>query len=375
MTKNDYYEILGVSRNASEDEIKKAFRKLAIEWHPDKHRGDKKAKAEEKMKEINKAYEVLSNPEKRQNYDRYGTAENFAQGSPGEGFGQEGSFFQDIFKTFFGDEIDYSSRGGYYGDQSRSQAGSDILINLEVTFRESVLGCKKRVTISLEKACRACRGQAKTHSPNHNVITCSACKGSGKVTNQTVLGTFRTTCSQCRGKGGKLANEKEIIELNIPRGVQPGQKLRYQGIGNDGWYGGEKGDIYVSLTVKENPYFQRKGNDIHVKLPISFLDAILGNTVRVITLDTKVVKGEIEGLKEVRVPAGSQHGDRLVLRDQGCYFGINQARRGDLYIWLQVKLPAKITKVTEEILRRIQQETSWSPNRDFIEKNKNVAES
>ena len=234
MTKNDYYKILGVSRDASEDEIKKAFRKLAMKWHPDKHPGEKKAEAEKRMKEINKAYEVLSNPEKRQNYDRYGTAEKFAHGSPGEGFGQEGSFFQDIFKTFFGDEIDYSSQKGYYGGQNRSQTGRDISINLVVTFKESILGGEIRVPLDLEKTCSACRGQAKTHAPNHNIITCPACKGEGATTSRTVLGTFRTTCSQCRGKGGKLATEKEIIRLNIPRGVQPGQKLRYQGIGNDG---------------------------------------------------------------------------------------------------------------------------------------------
>src|SRR4051794_9942732 len=165
------------------------------------------------MKEINKAYEVLSNPKERQNYDRYGTAENFSRGSPGEGFGQEGEFFKDIFKTFFGEEVEFGQKG-YYGDKSRSQVGSDILINIVVTFKESILGGEKRVSLDLEKTCQACRGQAKTHSPNHNIITCPACKGSGKITSQTVLGMFRTTCSQCRGKGGKLATEKETVELN-----------------------------------------------------------------------------------------------------------------------------------------------------------------
>ena len=186
------------------------------------------------MKEISKAYEVLSNPEKRRDYDRYGSAEGFTQGSPEGNFGGEEDFFRDIFDTFFGRGGSRAGRETHTRSRAQPQAGSDILINVTLTFKESVLGVKKKITLELEKSCSGCSGRTKTHVPNHNVITCSACKGTGATASRTVFGTLRTTCSQCHGKGGKLATARETIELNIPRGIQPEKKLRYQGIGNDG---------------------------------------------------------------------------------------------------------------------------------------------
>ncbi|MEG7979097.1 MAG: J domain-containing protein [Mollicutes bacterium UO1] len=366
MNKKDYYDVLGIDRKASEKEIKSAYHKLAVKWHPDKWVGKSEAEkklAEEKMKEVNQAYEVLSNSEKRQNYDQYGSAESFAQGHPGGGSGREESFFKDIFDSFFGGASDYSGRGRYSEDRTQFQGGSDILINIDLSFKESVLGVKKKIALELEKACSACQ-QTGAASPSE-IIECPTCQGRGIVDTiqRTVLGAIRTqtTCSRCQGEkhvikkkcrqcgGRKFVTEKETIEINIPRGIQPEKKLRYQGIGNEGWHGGARGDIYVAIKMKENSYFQRKGADIHVNLPISFLDAILGNVVEVITL---------EGVEKISVPAGTQNNDHLTLHSRGCYLAINKTARGNFYIWLQVKLPKKITLATEGILRNIQRETS-----------------
>nr|CAG8528829.1 11833_t:CDS:2 [Entrophospora candida] len=326
-----------------QDELEKKFPKEeeqkdekedTLDVHPepkDKDKNEKKV-AGEKFKEIKEAYEVLSDPEKRQKYDLYGSAEDPAQGFNTSGFsGRSGNFFEDIMKTFFG------------GDDS-----------ITLTFKESVFGTKKNISLNLQKVCSDCR-QTGAYSPN-DIQECSTCQGTGIVNaiQRTVLGTIRTQipCSRCQGEGKKIKRKcekckgikfipkQETIPFVIPSGVKSGERLRYKGIGNDGWYGGERGDIYVVIKVKENPYFQRKGNDIHVNLPISFLDAILGNTVKVITLETRVENGVVKDLEEVKIPA--------------------------------VKLPKKVASATEGILRNIQKETTWNPNHDFIEKNKDI---
>lgn len=246
-----YYDILGVSEDASESEIKAAFRKLAFKWHPDRNQ-DKKKAAEAKMKEINEAYEVLSNPEKRQNYDRYGNAEGFARGSPENGFesefGRGEGFFKDIFETFFGGRSDYSGRKARASDRVRPQAGSDILINITLSFKESVLGVKKKINLKLERACNIC--QQTGAASRADIIECPKCQGWGVINTvqKTVLGAIRTQvdCPHCRGEGKtikkncrncegkKFFSQTETIEINIPRGIRPESKLRYQGIGNDG---------------------------------------------------------------------------------------------------------------------------------------------
>jgi molecular chaperone DnaJ len=245
--KKDYYDILGIDRKASEAEIKAAYRKQALKWHPDKNPNNK-AEAEEKMKEVNQAYEVLSDPTKRQNYDRYGSAEGFSQGNNDFGRGGEG-IFEDIFSTFFGGaQSDYFGRGTNSKNKNHSQNGDDVLISVNLSFKESILGVRKKVSLELEKSCNSC--QQTGAASRSDIVECSICQGRGVVNTvqRTVLGAIRTqiTCSQCQGegktikkkcpecKGKKITRQKEIIELNIPRGINPDKKLRYQSIGNDG---------------------------------------------------------------------------------------------------------------------------------------------
>ena len=338
MTKKDYYDILGVKKNASEEEIKKAYRKLALKWHPDKNPDDKEA--EVKMKEINQAYSVLSDKKERQNYDKYGGEESFFhQGNGGFGSFRTSSFFEDILDSFgFGNEIDFGRKKGQTTQEFKEpQSKSDLVFNLPLTFKESVLGTKKKISFEVERACSNCH-QSGAYSPN-DIVECSTCQGYGVViTNQrTILGTIRTqtTCPRCQGRkkiikrkcehclGKKFITQKEILEINIPRGIQPNQKLRYPEVGNDSLYSGKRGDIYIVIKVQDNSYFRRKVNDIHVSLPISFLDAILGNEVEVITL---------EGIEKILIPSGTQVGDYFLLRNRGCYLGINKTSRGDMYI-------------------------------------------
>jgi molecular chaperone DnaJ len=272
--KKDYYDILGIDRKAIEAEIKTAYRKLALKWHPDKNPNNRD-EANAKMQEINEAYEVLGDSTKRQNYDRYGSAEGFSQGSNGFGRGGE-SVFEDIFSTFFGGaESDYFNRGTRSRERNHPQNGADILININLTFKESILGVQKKVSLELEKSCTSC--QQTGAASRRDIVECSYCQGKGVVNTvqRTILGAIRTqvACSYCQGegktikkkcpdcKGKKIVSQKEFIDLNIPRGINPEKKLRYQGIGNDGWYGGAKGDIYVTIKVKESSYFERKGNE------------------------------------------------------------------------------------------------------------------
>ncbi|CAJ0914561.1 1297_t:CDS:2 [Entrophospora sp. SA101] len=338
---DDTLDILGVSEKASAAEIKTAYRKLALKWHPDHKPESEKKVAEEKFKEISEAYGVLSDSTKRENYDLYGSAEGLNQGF-GSSQGSAGpgdDFFKNIFESFFGGQVDdYTKQRTTQGRSGvETEAGEDILISLSLTLKESILGVKKKIVLDLKKACQTCR-QTGAYSAA-DLITCRSCQGQGIVNTiqQTVLGNIRTqtTCPKCQGQGKVISKKcrscngekfllrSETIELNIPRGIQPEKKLRYQGIGNDGLHGDRKGDIYVIVKVKENSYFQRKGNDLHINLPISFLDAILGSMVEVITL---------EGIEKITVAAGTQNGECLIMRKRGCYLGTNQTARGDLYI-------------------------------------------
>lgn len=332
------------------------------------------------MKEINQAYGVLGDKEKRQNYDRYGDKEPFSRSSNSSGFGgfdNSADFFEEILSGFgFGGEIEFGKKKSRATPEFETQPGNDLIFSLLLTFKESVLGTKKKISFDLEKPCPDCR-QSGAHSAA-DIRECSTCQGRGIVntTQRTILGFIPTqmTCPRCQGQrkiitkkcqtclGRKFVIQKEIMEINIPRGIQPDQKLRYQGVGNHGLYG-SRGDIYIKIKVQENSYFQRKVNDVYVSLPISFLDAILGHEAEVITL---------EGVEKILIPAGTQNDDYLVLRNRGCYLAINKNSRGDLYVLLKIKMPKKITKETRETLQNFQTKTNWNPNRVFIEKNRDL---
>lgn len=383
MNKKNYYETLEINRNANAEEIKKVYRKLAAKWHPDKWANkspQERQEATKKMQEINEAYDVLGDEQKKKTYDLYGQSSSEATGfNPQDfgGFGGNSSIFDDIFDIFTGGR--HSSRTTTKKTGEISQKGEDILLNISLSFKESILGTSKKVILELERSCVSCK-QTGAYSPN-DIKECSNCHGQGVVSmvQQTVLGNIRTqtTCSLCRGRcriitrkcencsGRKFIKKRETVQIDFPRGIQPGKRLRMKCLGNDGWYGGERGDIYIETDIKKHRYFQRKDNDIYVSVPISFLDAILGNSVEVIT---------IEGIEKIKIPAGSQNGDHLVLKNRGCYLGVGNYSRGDFYIWLQVMLPKKVKPKTREILEKIEKDTDWHPNQDFIIKNKDIIE-
>jgi molecular chaperone DnaJ len=240
-----------------------------------------------------------------------------------------------------------------------------------------VIGFSKKISLDLKKACAHCKQTGAESS--FDIVSCVHCEGRGFIDSiqRTILGNMRTQkiCPYCQGqgriikkkcslcKGSKFTNAREEISFNVPLGINPEKKLILRSKGNDGLLGGKRGDIYVTLKIEKDLYFKRKSNDIHVELEISFLDALLGNKVEIIT---------IEGLEEISIPSGSQNGECLILRDKGCYTGINKKTRGDLIVWLKIRLPKKINPGTEEILRKLYEESTWRPNRDFIEKNKKL---
>jgi molecular chaperone DnaJ len=384
MPKKDYYEILGVDKNASEAEIKQAYHKLVLKWHPDRNPHNKE-KANTKIKEINEAKEVLLDKEKRQKYDQYGHAtENFQTGGSGfEGFGENTSdAFKDIFDAFFGGAHSQRKTANA-ASKWKPQKGEDILLSgLDLNFKESVLGTTCEIEIYLVKACPGCNKSRldleKYTSP------CSRCGGKGVVVRRAFFGeSIYTTCSNCHGQGRvisrkcltcsdkRFTKQKETLSIRVPLGIQPGKRYYYPKLGHDGWYGGERGDIYIEFRVKKHPYFKREENDIHVTLPISFLDAILGNQVEVITLETMELEEKSE---KIRVPVGTQNDDYYVLKGRGCYKDVGSSQRGDFYIHFRIIVPkpTEISAETKEDLKRIekrgQERNGWNPNQNFIKK-------
>lgn len=368
----DYYEILGVGKDASQEEIKKKYRSLALKMHPDRLVGksqSEKKEAEKKFQEITNAYETLSNEDSRKKYDLE------SSGFGGfDGFGNSGSSpFEDIFDNFFwGGEKTRAKN-----DSNSPRRGEDILINITISFKELVLGVEKVFDIDLLKSCPKCL-QSGAYS-NEHIKTCHSCNGRGfvDIVQRSIFGNVRTqsNCNICKGRGkiiskkcdicrgNKFITKQETIKAKIPKGIKPGQRLRMRSLGNDGLYTSERGDIFIEVKVKEHKYFQRKNNDINVTLPISFIDSILGNSVKVLT---------VEGIENVDIPRGSQFGDILTLKNRGFYFDIGRQNRGDFKIFLDIKMPKKIGKETEEIFRKLYENTSWDPNRDFVEKNKDI---
>jgi molecular chaperone DnaJ len=350
--KRDYYEVLGVSKGASDDEIKKAYRALAKKYHPDMNPGDKEA--EVKFKEANEAYAVLSDSEKRAKYDQYGHAAFDPSMGGGSGFGGFGGFgadfdFGDIFSSFFG--------GGGSSRSSRNMAidGDDVLARITITFDEAVFGCKKEISFARVEGCSDCSstGAAKGTSPE----TCQTCRGTGRVTvqQQTMLGYMQTqrACSSCRGTGKiiktpcKNCNGKGFIKVNkklevsIPAGIDNMQRIVLRGQGSAGRNGGVAGDLIIEVRVKEHKLFTRERNNIYCDVPISFAEAALGAEIDIPTLGDKTEKFQI--------PEGTQTGTSFTVKGKGIP-DINSKRKGDLIITVTVETPKNLSSEQKKLL-------------------------
>lgn len=353
--KRDYYEVLGVDKSASADDIKKAYRKLAMKYHPDRNPGDKSA--EEKFKEVGEAYEVLSDADKRSRYDSYGFAgvdPNFNPnaGGFGGGFGGAGFDFGDIFGDFFGGGA--SSRSA---SQNAPRRGENVMARLELTFEEAAFGCEKEVSAPRIENCPTCHG---TGSADGKIETCSRCHGTGQ---EQVVQSFMgmrmqtaTTCSQCGGRGkiiktpcstckgkGKVRKNNRV-KVTVPAGIDNGQTLRVRSEGCVGANGGPNGDLLVEVRVKAHETFVRDGYDIRCAVPISFTQAALGAEIQVPTL---------EGNVPYTIPEGTQTGKEFVIRDKGIPELNNSRRRGDLRFTVVVETPTKLTREQKELLRKL----------------------
>ena len=353
--KRDYYEVLGVAKTASEDEIKSAYRKLAKKYHPDLNPGN--AEAEAKFKEVNEAYGVLSDADKRAKYDQYGTADpqaGFGGGGFSGGFGGFGSGgfsggFEDIFENIF---------GGFTGSRRSNNApeqGRDLRVDMELTFEEAAFGAKKEINLTREESCDECGGSGAAKGTTAEV--CQDCHGSGQVrtTQNTVFGSFsstqqctachgtgriiRTPCKKCGGKG--RIRRARRISINVPAGIDNGQAITLRGEGEQGKRGGAAGDLYVYFSVKPHKLFKRRGNDIYLEVAVSFANAALGAEITVPTLEDNI---------KYKIPEGTQPGTVFRIRGKGIKrLGGND--RGDMYITVGVEIPRRLSSKQKELLR------------------------
>ena len=340
--KRDYYEILNVSRDASSDELKKKYRRLALKYHPDKNPGNKES--EEKFKEAAEAYQVLQDPKKREIYDQYGHQGLEGNGSGFRGFEDVFSGFGDVFEDLFGFNGNRRSR-------NRVQPGRDLQYNIQLDFMEAAFGIEREITIKKKARCSECDGRG--NEKETIIETCPVCKGSGKVTRAQGFFTLQTTCSKCEGTGVHIphpckacrGNGKTIIEkkvsISIPGGVDTGSRLRLTGEGEDGDPGGLPGDLYVSIRVQPHDFFQRDHSDVICQVEISFIQAILGDKIEVPTL---------EGKKILEIPRGTQYGDLFTFHGEGIP-SLRYKERGDQKIQVLIKIPTNISKKQEATLK------------------------
>ena len=351
--KRDYYEVLGIEKNAGADEIKRAYRKLAGKYHPDRNPGDKSA--EEKFKEIGEAYEVLSDSDKRARYDQFGfqgVDPNFGGGQGFDGFGGFGGFgdFGDIFSDFFGGGRRSTTRNG-------PMRGENVAVRVEVTFEEAAFGVEKEVAVPRIENCAACSG---TGSADGATETCAYCRGSGQVrTTQNIMGMAiqsTTTCPQCGGRGKIIKNpcttckgkakvrRTQKVKVNIPAGIDHGQSARVRGEGCVGSNGGPAGDLLVEVAIKRHPIFKREGAEVYCEIPITFTQAALGAEIEIPTLDGKV---------KYEIPEGTQTGKEFVLAGKGIPRVNDPRRRGNHHFFVVVETPTKLTREQKELLRKL----------------------
>ena len=366
MSKKDYYEVLGVVKNASQEEIKKAYRKLALKYHPDKTKGDKAS--EEKFKEASEAYHILSDDKRKTNYDQFGHAA-FEGSGGGQGFGGfDTSSFSDIFEDFFGDF------GGGGSSSSSNNRGNDLRYDLNIDLEEAYSGVEKNVKYTTYKKCSGCSGSgaAKGSKP----ISCSYCSGKGKVRTNQGFFTIQQTCPQCSGYGetiGKPCEEcsgngkvqsNENITVKVPKGVDDGTRIRLSGKGEAGTKNSSNGDLYLFISIDNHTIFKRSEENIYYELPITFSDASLGATVEVPSIDG--------GKSKIKIPPGTQHGKQFRLKGKGMPI-LRRNTFGDLYIRIITEVPISLSKRQKELLEEFKKLEEDKPNpviKNFFEKAK-----
>ncbi|WP_137126291.1 molecular chaperone DnaJ [Roseomonas sp. HF4] len=356
-TKRDSYEVLGVGRDADEDALKKAYRKLAMKWHPDRNQGDKEAEA--KFKELNEAYDILKDAEKRAAYDRFGHAA-FEQGGPGQGgFHGGGSpfggAFEDIFEEMFG-RFGGGARGGRGGATGR---GADLRTQVEIGLEEAFAGTKTSIRISTSVSCEACKGTGAEGASATGAQTCPGCNGAGKVRAQQGFFLIERTCPTCGGSGRIIKNPCKIcqgggrvqrertLNVTIPPGVEDGTRIRLAGEGEAGLRGAPAGDLYVDVAVRPHPIFQREGANIFIRVPLRMTQAALGGHVEVPSIDG--------GRARVTIPAGTQTGDQFRMRGKG-FSVLRSGARGDMYVQVSVETPQNLTPRQRELLEQFEAE-------------------
>ena len=351
MSNQDYYQTLGVSRSAGDDEIKKAYRKLAMKYHPDRNPGDKAA--EEKFKDVQKAYDTLSDKEKRAMYDQIGHAA-FEQGAGAGGFGggfggfggAQGFDFSDIFSQMFG--------GGGGGARQQDYQGADLQYAVEITLEEAARGTRRRITIPTHEECGVCHGSGA--KPGTTASTCATCRGSGTVHIRQAIFQMQQTCPACHGSGKEIRDPcvkcrgegrvktAKTVEVNIPAGIDDGQRIRLSGEGEPGRNGAPSGDLYVVVHVKAHKIFERNGLDLHCELPVSFTVAALGGEVEVPTLEGKV---------KLTIPKETQTGRRMRVKGKGIK-SLRSSATGDLYCHVLVETPVNLTNRQKELLEEFE---------------------
>jgi len=350
MSKRDYYDILGVSKSSSPEEIKKAYRKLAIKYHPDKNPDDHTA--EDKFKEAAEAYEILSNPEKKQRYDHYGHAGVGGASGGGGGYGGGGMNMEDIFSQF--GDIFGGAFGGGGRQQQRARRGSDLRYVMELTLEEAVKGVKKTITFTAPAPCDACDGKGSKNPKD--VETCKTCHGAGQVRMQQGFFSVQQTCSTCRGQGTIIKNpcnkchgsgvsdRQQTLEVTIPAGVDNGDRVRLTGKG-EAIRDGQSGDLYVEVVVREHEIFQRDGADLYMDVPVSIADAALGKEIQIPTLDGRV---------SLKIPEGTQTGKMFRLRGKGVK-PVRTSMQGDLLCRVVIETPVNLTARQRELLKELQE--------------------
>ncbi|ASD30491.1 molecular chaperone DnaJ [Chlamydia abortus] len=380
----DYYDVLGVSKTASPEEIKKSYRKLAVKYHPDKNPGD--AEAEKRFKEVSEAYEVLSDPQKRESYDRYGKDGPFAGAG---GFGGAGmSNMEDALRTFmgaFGGELGGSGSFfeglfgglgeafGMRGDPAGARQGASKKVHITLTFEEAARGVKKELLVSGYKTCETCSGSGA--SSKQGIKCCDRCKGSGQVVQSRGFFSMASTCPECGGEGRMITDpcsscrgqgrikDKRSVHVQIPAGVDSGMRLKMEGYGDAGQNGAPAGDLYVFIDVEAHPVFERRGDDLILELPIGFVDAALGMKKEVPTL----LK---EGACRLTVPEGIQSGTILKIKNQG-FPNVHGRGRGDLLVRVSVETPQNLSEEQKELLRKFaatEKAENFPKKRSFLDK-------